>query len=102
MATRLEQLLEFLTADPHDPFNIYALAIEYRKNDIEKAKTLFDQLLNEFPDYVPTYYHAATLYLENNQEGEAIHILQTGIAVARKQNETKAARELQGLLDEVV
>lgn len=101
MATRLEQLHEFLAADPKDPFNVYALALEYRKTDVQKTKDLFDQLLGEHPEYVPTYYHAANLYLELNLNAEALVILQAGIAAARKQNEVKAARELQGILDEL-
>jgi lipoprotein NlpI len=35
--TRLEQLHQFLQEDPADPFNLYALAIEYQKTDIPHA-----------------------------------------------------------------
>jgi len=101
MTTRLEQLHEFLNDDPNDPFNIYALALEYQKSDVQRSKAFFDQLLNEHPEYVPTYYHAANLYLGMGLPLEAVAILEKGIDVARRKNESKAVRELQGVLDEV-
>src|SRR5688572_24669510 len=95
MNTRLEQLHEFLKEDPTDPFNIYALAIEYQKVDVLKAKAYFDELLLKHESYVPTYYHAGNLYLDLNLENDAIRIIEKGIQQAHKQNEQKAMRELQ-------
>jgi lipoprotein NlpI len=102
MSTRLAQLEEFYREDPNDPFNIYGLALEYQKTNVEKAKELFDLLLLKYADYIPTYYHASNLYLTLNLEAEAIKILEKGIHKARSQNEMKAMRELQVIYDELI
>ena len=48
--SRLNQLLEFYKEDPNDPFNIYALATEYKSIDPEKALTYFELLIENHPD----------------------------------------------------
>jgi tetratricopeptide (TPR) repeat protein len=102
MRTRLAQLEEFHKEDPQDPFNIYALALEYQKSDVEKARALFDELLLHHENYIPTYFHAGNLYLSLNLATEAIKIFETGINKARQQNELKAMRELQTVYDELI
>lgn len=98
---RLEQLTQFLQDDPNDPFTLYALALEYQKTDMIKAKALFDQLLEKHPEYIPTYYHAGNLYVTLQRIDDAVRIFEKGIAVARKQNAVKAMRELQSVYDEL-
>lgn len=99
---RLNQLLEYYREDPHDPFNIYGLALEYLKHDPAKAKEFFDLLLQQHEDYVPTYYHAAKLYQELAQTEKAAQLYEKGITIARKHNDLKAARELQSAYDELM
>ena len=99
---RLEQLLEFLKDDPNDPFNLYAVANEYRRTNPEKSRQLMDQLLEEHPDYLPTYYHAAQLYIESEKNTEATQILEKGIALAKKQQDKLALRELQNIANELL
>lgn len=102
MTNRLNLLQQFLEEDPHDPFNIYALALEYQKIDINKSKELFDRLLKEHEHYIPSYYHAGNLYLNLNLVEEAKQILEKGILKAKQQNELKAMREMQSVYDELV
>ena len=92
---RLELLLQFYEEDASDPFNAYALAMEYQNSDATKAKAYFDVLLEQHPDYLPTYYHAAALYaaLEKNKEADAL--LQKGMQLALHQHNTKTYQELQ-------
>ena len=52
---RIELLKEYMDQEPNDPFNIYALAIEYLNENIEKSLTYFTILINDFPSYLPTY-----------------------------------------------
>jgi tetratricopeptide (TPR) repeat protein len=99
---RLEQLLEFLKDDPDDPFNLYAVANEYRHANPEKSRLLMDQLLREHPDYLPTYYHAAQLYIEFEMPEKASQILEQGIALAREQQDNLALRELRNAASELL
>jgi tetratricopeptide (TPR) repeat protein len=91
----LPDLLAFYEEDPNDPFNIYALAIEYVKSDSKKAEQFFKILLTQHPDYLPTYYHAGAFFaaLENVEQAEGIY--QKGVALALLQKNTRAHQELQ-------
>ena len=100
--TRLQQMLEFLKDDPNDPFNLYAVASEYRKDDPEKSLQLMNKLLNEFPDYLPTYYHAAALDIQLNKGSQAASILEKGIALAINQGDHLALRELKNAVNELM
>lgn len=93
---RLEILIQFYEEDPKDPFNLYALATEYLKSNPEKTKELFDELLLNFSDYLPTYYHSAALNFELGNHELADSIYQRGITLAFSQKNEKAHKELQG------
>ena len=76
---RLKLLQEYLKNDPNDPFNLYAIATEYRDEAPRKALEYYEQLLTQHPDYLPTYYHAANLYAELNEDAKAEEIYNKGI-----------------------
>ena len=101
----LTNLLKFYEEDPEDPFNSYALALEYLKHDPAKASHYFDVLLDKHPEYLPTYYHAASFFasMENIKKAEEIYI--KGIALALNKNNIKTHQELvrayRGFLDEL-
>ncbi len=99
---RLEQLIKFHEEDPNDPFPLYGLALEYQKSDVKKSEQLFDRLLTDFPDYLPSYYHAAKLKATLGKGELALAIFKNGITLARKQNDTTTARELQSAYDELM
>lgn len=95
--TRLAKLLEFLATEPNDPFVLYALATEYNtSNDLEKAFSYYNKLVDEHPTYVGTYYHLGKLYEKNQQKEEAIDIYKKGMQAARNKNDNHAFSELQG------
>ena len=98
--TRIEQLLAFLEEEPNEPFNIYALALEYTKTAPSKARSYFEQLLNKHSNYVATYYHAGKLYEELEMEDQAEEVYKKGIEVATEQNEALALRELKNAYQE--
>lgn len=97
---RLDQLLEFYKEAPNDPFNIYALANEYKSFDQEKALTYFELLLKSHPDYIATYYHLAHLYIDLAEEKKAQTVFEKGIEVATRNNEAHALRELRSAYNE--
>lgn len=100
--TRLEQLLKFYQEDPHDAFNVYGLALEYLKSDVKKSEALFDELLTNIPDYLPTYYQAAILKVELRRNEDAVAIFKKGIDLAKKMNDRKTLHELQSAYDELL
>ena len=92
---RISQLHKFLDEDPNDPFTIYALAMEYRPTDKERALVYYTQLLTEHERYVGTYYHAAKLYEELEQNDEAERIYKKGMLISRQEGNLHAFSELQ-------
>jgi len=99
--TRLEQLFRFHEEDPHDPFPVYGLALEYLKIDVQKSEKYFDELVVHFPDYLPTYYHAAKLKAELGKREIAIDLYKKGIDLAIRAQDRSTQRELQSAYDEL-
>jgi hypothetical protein len=94
---RLTQLLKFLEEDPTDPFNIYCLANEYKNHNPEMAWKYYQDLLDNHPQYLPTYYHAAEISISRNDTQTAEKIIKDGIFLAIEQNDHLALRELRNL-----
>ena len=92
---RIQQLLEFLEEEPNNPFNLYALALEYQKHDTEKVAHYFDMLLQNHKNYLPTYYHAADFFAQQNEITKAKNIYEEGIRLATEQQDNHTLRELQ-------
>ena len=92
---RIQQLIQFVQEEPGEPFNVYALAMEYLNSQPKQAKIYFDQLLIEHPDYLPTYYHAAALYADLDERDRAADLYEKGIKLAQAQNNQKTLLELQ-------
>lgn len=99
---RLKLLEQFLKEEPEDPFNWYALALEETKRDSKRAVELFEHVLINHPDYLPSYYHAANLYLSLGNLKKAKDILHLGVTLAKEKGEQKAMGELRTLLDELM
>ncbi|CAN5375140.1 hypothetical protein BH23BAC1_BH23BAC1_12610 [soil metagenome] len=94
--SRLEKLLQFYQEDPHEPFNIYAIALEYlSQNNNTEAKKYFDLLLEKHKNYLPTYYHAASFYTSQGNKDKAGIIYQSGITLAQQVNNNHTLRELR-------
>ena len=95
MIDRIGQLEAFAMEDPADPFNHYALALEYLKTDPAKAYAQFEELLKQHPDYLPTYYPFAHLLIDMKQIQRGEEVFKLGIEKAKRLNDTKTMRELQ-------
>ncbi len=81
--------------EPDDPFNLYALALEYLKSDPGESKALFDLLLEKHAEYLPTYYPYAQLLAEQKDIEEAERVYLLGISMAKAKGEAKTLREIQ-------
>ena len=98
----LNQLIEDYEADPNDAFNIYALATEYQKTDIQKALQLFTQLVTTQPNYVATYYHLGKLQEQLGNRDEAMAIYEKGIMECTQQKAHHALKELGNAYNELM
>lgn len=96
-AERLKILTQLVVEEPNDPFHRYALAMEHVRKDTEEALRHLDILLVEHPDYLPTYYQAATLYAEQEDIAKATNIFEKGIALAQQYRELKTLKELESV-----
>ncbi|MEL7005640.1 MAG: tetratricopeptide repeat protein [Bacteroidota bacterium] len=92
---RLKQLFTFLKDEPKDPFILYAIATEYNGNEPQEALKYFEILLEDHPDYLATYYHAANLFVDFDQAERAEATFKKGLELAIKQGNSLAHRELQ-------
>ena len=92
---RIQQLMEYLKEEPDNPFNLYALALEYQKHDPDKVAYYFDTLLQHHKNYLPTYYHAAEFFAQQDHIAKAKGIYEEGIALAKTSKNDHALRELQ-------
>ena len=52
MLDRTELLKNYIKEEPENPFNYYALALEYLTSNKTEAVTLMKLLLTDFPQYV--------------------------------------------------
>jgi tetratricopeptide (TPR) repeat protein len=96
---RLAALKAMARDKPGDPFLIFALALEYIALDQAESRLYFERLVNEFPDYVPTYYQYGKMEEEGGDTAKALRLYSTGIDKAKAGNDIKTARELQQAID---
>lgn len=92
---RIQLLRQFTEEEPENPFNWYALALEFRETDPDEAHSLFSTLLKNHSDYLATYFPAAHLFAEMGDIEQAKVIFEKGISLAREQKNTKVLQELQ-------
>jgi len=97
---RLATLLTMARDKPNDPFLIFALALEYHGAGNEaESRSYFERLVNEFPDYVATYYQYGKMEEEKGNTARAADLYRAGINISRAAGNAKTARELQAALD---
>lgn len=102
MASRIEQLQQFLISSPDDPFLHHALALEYVKTENEnEAEQHFRHNLDNSPQYVATYYHLGKLLERTNRTEEAIEMYERGMAVAKAAGDGHTYNELQAAYEDL-
>lgn len=92
---RIELLKQFIKDEPSNPFNKYALAMEYYHSNPNESLQLLRTLIQDHPDYLPTYFKTAHLLWDEELWGEADKVFQKGIELAIKQKDQKAILELR-------
>ena len=92
---RISLLKSCCVEEPENPFNFYALALEYREIDKMAARQFFDRVSADFPTYLPAYFPAAHFFFELNELEKAKQIFEKGIDLALATKEEKALKELR-------
>ncbi|MDI9358049.1 MAG: hypothetical protein QM528_03775 [Phycisphaerales bacterium] len=93
---RLAKLQEFLKERPHDAFLRHAMALEYIKQGNDTlAIAVLENLLQEQPQFVGSYYHLAKTHERLSHNEEAIKWYQAGIKIAQDVKDTHALNELR-------
>ena len=99
---RVSTFKTFITRSPADPFPRYGLAMEYKgAGSLSEAWVTFEELLQKFPDYVPTYLMAGGTLLALGRSGEAAETFRKGIEVSGRRGDLHAKKELEAALAEL-
>lgn len=96
--SRLDQIQSMLEQEPNDTFLRYALAMELKKTDPDRALEVFASLQEETPPHVSSFFMAGQLLAQLERVNEARTVLRDGIEEARKQNNGHAAGEMSEFL----
>lgn len=100
---RIEKIQGLLQKSPDDNFLHHALALEYIKagNDVA-ARNLFEEILNNHPDYIGSYYHLGKLLERNGETELAVQWYEKGMAEAKKAGDNHTYNELQSAYEDLV
>jgi predicted Zn-dependent protease len=100
---RIATFKSFIARAPGDPFPRYGLAMEYKsRGDLAAAWAALSELLDQFPDYVPTYLMAGGTLIGLGRRDEAADIYRRGIEVATRRGDPHTRGELEAALNETL
>jgi tetratricopeptide (TPR) repeat protein len=96
---RIEMLMQFVEANPQDPFPRYGLAMELKNaGRLEDAERAFNELMNRFPDYTPAYLHAGNVLKDLSRVEDAMNVYRAGIEACARKRDDHARGELESAL----
>jgi tetratricopeptide (TPR) repeat protein len=99
---RIATFRSFISKSPQDPFPRYGLAMEHKaRGEHAEAWSVFEELIQKFPDYVPTYLMAGGTLVALGRRDVASTIYRQGIDVAGRRGDQHARRELEAALAEI-
>lgn len=99
---RIATFKSFIERSPADPFPRYGLAMEHKgRGELAEAWAAFAELLERFPDYVPTYLMAGGTLAALGRRDEAADVYRRGREAAARKGDAHAARELEAALAEL-
>lgn len=99
---RIATFKSFIARAPADPFPRYGLAMELRtQGNLAEAWTAFSDLLDNFPEYVPTYLMAGGTLTALGRKDEAQAVYRRGIDAATRKGDSHARGELEAALNDL-
>src|SRR5262245_19971389 len=99
---RVEMFKTFIHRTPTDPFPRYGLAMEYKgTGQLAEAWQTFSELLEKFPDYVPTYLMAGGTLIAMGDSEKARSVFERGIETAQRCGDLHARKELEAAVADI-
>jgi tetratricopeptide (TPR) repeat protein len=99
---RIATFKSLIARSPGDPFPRYGLAMEHKsRGNLTEAWTTFSELIEGFPDYIPTYLMAGGTLVNLGRKDEAIAVYRRGIDAAARKGDAHARGELESALNEI-
>jgi tetratricopeptide (TPR) repeat protein len=99
---RIATFKSFIQRTPADPFPRYGLAMEHKsRGELAEAWGAFTELLEQFPEYVPTYLMAGGTLVALGRRDEAADVYRRGIEAAARKGDQHARGELESALAEL-
>lgn len=99
MNKRLAFLEQHVATGAADSFAFYGLGMEYRKEGrVDDAVATFAKLRDKDPDYLPLYLMAGQTLIDAGRGAEARTWLESGIAIAQRNGDSKTLGELESAL----
>lgn len=96
----LERLEKLLSAEPNDPFVLYAIAQEHAKAGRHaEAIVHYDRCLGADAGYCYAYFHKSRSQLAAGDAQGAAATLRAGLVAARRTGDEKAASEIHAALE---
>ena len=92
---RILMLRKFIEEEPNNPFNTYALAMEYYDSNPERALEILMDLAKKSSSYLPTYFKLSHLLWEMEEWNLAEQMFLEGIKIAGEVDDIKALSELK-------
>ncbi len=100
---KIQQLKEFLAANPNDSFVQHAMALEYiKEGEEQRAKELFEKILTNDENYIGSYYHLAKLLEKNGENEAAILTYEKGMKKAKEAGDQHTYNELQSAYEDLI
>lgn len=97
--SNISTLVKRLKMEPDDSFSKFALALELIKIDKRKpAIILFEDIVDNDPNYIGVYYHLGEQYLIDGENQKALNIYKYGIEKASFLKDDHAKSELSTAL----
>lgn len=96
MSARIQTLAKAVKENPDDSFYKFTLALEMLKiGETSKARVLFQNIVDNDPEYVGVYYHLGKLYVGLQENEKALKTYTKGIEIADQQNDEHSKAELK-------
>ena len=93
---KIERITQMLQTNPKDAFLRHALGLELIKiGSLNEAVHNFENLLEDEPTYVGSYYHLGKTFEQLNLIEKAVDVYQKGMKIAKQVNDQHAYNELQ-------